>query len=371
MKIPFLDLKSINHLHEKELKEAFKKVLDSGRYILGDELEAFENEFAEYCNVKHAIGVSNGLDALHLILRAYDIGAGNEVIVPSNTYIATWLAVDYAGAVPVPVEPLHETFNIDPALIEAKITAKTKAIIAVHLYGQPAQMDLVNKIAQKYNLKVIEDAAQAHGAYYKNKRVGGLGDAAAFSFYPGKNLGALGDAGAITTNDAGVADRIRLLRNYGSEKKYQNDIKGFNCRLDEVQAAILRVKLKSLDQSNERRRFIADQYLRTLEDIDMIVGPTVILDAIPVWHQFVVKSKNRSWLIDALANKGIETGIHYPIPPHLQKAYKDAKHIKGYLPISESIHESVVSLPIGQNLGADEISYICNALKNIQRSSKL
>ena len=255
--ISFLDLKEINMQHFNEYEKAFDRVLNSGWFILGKEVEAFEKEFAEYCNVKHCIGVGNGLEALHLILRAYDIGEGDEVIVPSNTYIATWLAVSYAGAKPVPVEPDIRTYNIDPSLIENKITDKTKAIIAVHLYGQPADMDNINKIAKKYNLKVIEDSAQAHGALYKGEKTGSLGDASGFSFYPGKNLGALGDGGAITTNDDDLAKKIQVLRNYGSEKKYHNEVKGYNSRLDEVQAAFLRIKLRALDEDNKKRKEVA------------------------------------------------------------------------------------------------------------------
>ena len=262
--IPFLDLRASYLELKTALDSAFQRVMASGWYILGEELKAFEAEFAEYCNVKYCVGVGNGLDALHLILRAMDIGQGDEVIVPSNTFIATWLAVSYAGATPVPVEPDEATYNIDPSKIEAAITEKTKAIMPVHLYGQPADMDPILKIAARHHLKVIEDAAQAHGARYKGKRTGSLGDAAGFSFYPGKNLGAFGDGGAVTTNDSTLAERVRRLSNYGSQVKYAHDVKGFNSRLDELQAALLRVKLRHLDAWNGRRRQIAAQYLRKL-----------------------------------------------------------------------------------------------------------
>ena len=261
MSIPFLDLRAPHEELRTELRETFERVLDSGWYILGEEVKQFELEFAAYCEANHCIGVGNGLEALHLILRGYGIGAGDEVIVPSNTYIATWLAASYAGATPIPVEPDERTYNINPVLIEAAITPRTKAIIAVHLYGQPADMDAINAVAKKYKLKVIEDAAQAHGARYKGKRVGNLGDAAGFSFYPGKNLGGIGDGGAVTTDDPVLADNIRVLCNYGSRIKYQNEVKGFNSRLDELQAAFLREKLKKLDDWNGRRKVIAAEYL--------------------------------------------------------------------------------------------------------------
>ena len=293
MKIPFLDIKA-SYLELKEgFDAAYQRVMDSGWYIQGEELKAFETEFAEYCGVKHCIGVGNGLDALHLILRAMDIGEGDEVIVPANTFIATWLAVTYAGATPVPVEPDERTYNIAPSKIEAAITKRTKAIMPVHLYGQPADMDPIVEIAARYNLKVIEDAAQAHGAKYKGRHTGGLGDAAGFSFYPGKNLGAFGDGGTVTTNDAELAKKVRMLGNYGSSVKYKNDIKGFNSRLDELQAAFLRVKLKKLAEWNKRRKVIANCYLNELEGVKDIILPYVPDWADPVWHLFVVHTKER------------------------------------------------------------------------------
>lgn len=344
MKIPFLDLKASYLELKEELDATYERVMRSGSYILGAEVEAFESEFADYCGVKHCIGLSNGLDALHLILRAMDIGPGDEVIVPTNTFIATWLAVSYSGARPVPVEPDENTYNIDPALIEAAVTPRTKAIIPVHLYGQPVDMDPINAIAKKYGLKVIEDAAQAHGAHYKGTRVGGLGDAAGFSFYPGKNLGAFGDGGAVTTIDSELADKIRVLRNYGSRIKYNNEVKGFNSRLDELQAALLRVKLKKLDEWNAIRKSIATEYLIKLEVNSNLIVPFIPVWADPVWHLFVVRTTKRDKLQDYLKTNAVQTLVHYPIPPHKQQAYKEYNELT--FPISEIIHKEVLSLPI-------------------------
>lgn len=360
--IKFLDLKQINLQYKKELQEAFNRVLNSGWFILGEEVEAFENEFAEYCNIKHCIGVGNGLEALHLILRGYGIGEGDEVLVPSNTYIATWLAVSYAGAKPIPVEPDIRTYNIDPKLIEEKITDKTKAIIAVHLYGQPADMDPINEIAKKNDLKVIEDSAQAQGALYKGRKTGSLGDASGFSFYPGKNLGALGDAGAIITDDDELVKKIRILRNYGSEKKYYNNVKGFNSRLDELQAAFLRVKLKYLDKENEKRQQIANYYLENIKHPEIILPSTSTFTSISVWHQFVIRHSKRDKLQQYLADIGIQTMVHYPVSPHLQKAYKELKDRS--LPISEKIHNEVLSLPIDPILQKNDIKYIVEKCSN-------
>jgi dTDP-4-amino-4,6-dideoxygalactose transaminase len=357
--IKFFDLKQINLQHNEELQEAFKRVLNSGWYVLGKEVEAFEKEFAEYCNTKHCIGVGNGLEALHLILRAYNIGERDEVIVPSNTYIATWLAVTYAVAMPVPVEPDIRTYNIDPKLIEEKITKKTKAIIAVHLYGQPADMDPINEIAKKYNLKVIEDSAQAHGALYKGKKAGSLGNASGFSFYPGKNLGALGDGGAVTTNEDELAEKIRILRNYGSGKKYYNQIKGFNSRLDELQAAILRIKLRYLDQENKKRKEVAKYYLESINN-HKITLPYVPDYANPVWHLFVIRHFERNQLQQYLTDNKIQTMIHYPISPHKQKAYHEMKDI--CLPISEKIHQEILSLPINPIMEDSQIYKIVNVI---------
>ena len=361
-KIPFLDLKNINLGSSNDLTLAFNRVIQSGSYVLGSEVSAFESEFADYCGVKHCIGVGNCLDALHLILRGYGIGEGDEVIVPSNTYIATWLAVNYAGATPVPVEPDVRTYNLDPLRIEAKITKRTRAIMAVHLYGQAADMDGINDVAARHGLKVIEDAAQAHGARYKGLKAGNLGDAAGFSFYPGKNLGALGDAGAVTTNDARLAEQVRLLRNYGSKIKYHNELKGFNSRLDELQAAFLREKLKVLDQQNDQRRTVAAQYLQALARVDGIVLPGVPAWAEPVWHLFVIRHPQRDRLMKLLAEKGIGSLIHYPYPPHFQPAYADMGLQQGALPISELIHREVVSLPMWPGMSRAQVETVADAV---------
>ena len=362
LKIPFLDLKNINLGSSNELTLAFNRVIQSGSYVLGSEVSAFEEEFADYCGVKHCVGVGNCLDALHLILRGYGIGEGDEVIVPSNTYIATWLAVSYAGATPVPVEPDVRTYNLDPARIEAKITKRTRAIMAVHLYGQTADMDGINDVAARHGLKVIEDAAQAHGALYKGGKAGNLGDAAGFSFYPGKNLGALGDGGAVTTNDARLAEQVRLLRNYGSKVKYHNEVKGFNSRLDELQAAFLREKLRVLDQQNDQRRTVAAQYLQALAGVNGIVLPVVPAWAEPVWHLFVIRHPQRDRLMELLADKGIGSLIHYPYPPHLQPAYAEMGLRQGALPISELIHREVVSLPMWPGMSRAQVEIVAGAV---------
>lgn len=361
MKIPFLDLKSPYLELKDEIDEAYRRVMLSGWYILGSEVEAFEREFADYCGVKHCIGVGNGLEALHLILRAMNIGSGEEVIVPANTYIATWLAVTYAGAIPVPVEPDEKTYNIDPNRIEEAITPRTRAILPVHLYGQAADMDAINDIARRHGLKVIEDAAQAHGARYRGKRTGGLGNAAGFSFYPGKNLGAFGDGGAVTTNDEVLAMHTRSLRNYGSRVKYYNDMKGFNSRLDELQAAFLRVKLCHLEDWNEKRRRIASLYLDRLAPIGDLILPHIATWADPVWHLFVVRTKERDRLQNHLEGKGIHTLIHYPVPPHQQGAYPEYLNLT--LPITEKIHQEVLSLPMGPSMHYDEVIRVIAVMK--------
>jgi dTDP-4-amino-4,6-dideoxygalactose transaminase len=361
--ISFLDLKLVNAQCQLELDQAYKKVIASGRYILGEELIAFEREFSDYCGTKHCIGVGNGLEALKLILRAYGIGDGDEVIVPANTYIATWLAVTYVGATIVPIEPEFVTYNIDPLLIESAITSKTKAIIPVHLYGQPCDMYPIMQLAKKYNLFVIEDAAQAHGADYNGVRAGALGHATGFSFYPTKNLGALGDAGAVTTNDDFLADRIRILRNYGSKKQYYNEIPGENSRLDEMQAAFLRVKLKYLDQWNRLRQQQASMYLDGLAGLSELVMPQHLNQTSAVWHQFVIRHKNREWLRESLIERGVQTLIHYPVPPHKQSAYSDLSF--STLPISEEIHRQVLSLPIGSHLSSEQIEKVIFILKDL------
>jgi dTDP-4-amino-4,6-dideoxygalactose transaminase len=366
MKIPFLEVKPTYTELRAELDAAYHRVMDSGWYLLGNELTAFEAEFAAYCQAKHCVAVGNGLDALHLILRAYDIGPGAEVIVPTNTFIATWLAVSYAGATPVPVEPDPRTFNLDPGRIEAAITLATRAIMPVHLYGQPADMDPINAIAQRHGLKVIEDNAQAQGATYKGRRTGALGDAAGTSFYPGKNLGAFSDAGAVTTNDAQLADRVRTLRNYGSKKKYYYDEQGFNSRLDELQAAFLRVKLSRLDEWNERRRKIAGQYLFQLSALSsQLVLPNVPEWADPVWHLFVIRHSQRDALQKKLTEGGIGTLIHYPVPAHLTAAYSDLKQPEGTYPVVEALSQTVLSLPIGPHLRTAEIQAVVAALRDI------
>lgn len=362
MKVPFLDLVAPHDELRNELRDAFERVLDSGCYILGSEVTHFEQEFAKYCEAKHCVTVGNGLDALHLILRGYKIGCLDEVIVPSNTYIATWLAVSYAGAIPVPVEPDVRTYNIDPERIEAAITPRTKAIVVVHLYGQPADMDAINVIAKKYGLKVIEDAAQAHGARYRNRRVGALGDAAGFSFYPGKNLGAIGDAGAVTTNDEDLAEAIRMLRNYGSRVKYLNEVKGFNSRLDELQAAFLRVKLDKLDSWNARRALIAKKYMSELRNLNMVM-PNIPEWAEHVWHLFAVRTPYRDALQSQLQQRGVATMIHYPIPPHQQNAYKELGLTCGSFPISEEIHREIVSLPIGPHMSDQQVHNVISAIR--------
>ena len=347
MHIPFLDLKAVNAQYQDELKEACSRVIDSGWYIQGKECEAFETEFATYCGSKYAIGVANGLDALILIFRAYiELGfmkAGDEVIVPSNTYIASILAISENGLVPVLVEPNINTYNLNPEKIEEKINAKTKAILAVHLYGQVTQMQEIKSLAQKHNLKMVEDSAQAHGAYEKDKRAGNIGDASGFSFYPGKNLGALGDGGAVTTNDETLAKAIRALGNYGSHKKYENLYKGTNSRLDEIQAAMLRVKLRHLDDEIEKRRVIANYYLENIKNENIIL-PMLKEQNAHVWHLFVIRTEKREALQQHLMSKGIQTLSHYPIAPHQQEAYKEWKD-RSY-PISEKIHDEVLSLPI-------------------------
>lgn len=309
------------------------------------------------------MGVANGLDALRLVLQAWDIGPGDEVIVPSNTYIATWLAVSQVGATPVPVEPELNTYNIDPKMIEAAITPKTRAIIPVHLYGQPANMEAIMRIASNHSLKVLEDAAQAHGAIFNGARVGALGDAAGFSFYPGKNLGALGDAGAVTTNDSKLADRIRVLRNYGSRIKYQHELQGYNCRLDELQSAFLRVKLSLLESDNARRAEIAKKYIHNLKDLSQLILPDVDAQSKHVWHLFVVRTAQREVLQNRLLELGVATMIHYPIPPHLQNAYCELRSNFGLLPKSELIHKEVLSLPMGPTISDDEVDKVIEAVR--------
>jgi dTDP-4-amino-4,6-dideoxygalactose transaminase len=358
MKVPFLDFVGPYEELKTELDEAYLRFMRSAWYILGKEVEAFEQEYAGYCGSKFCIGVGNGLEALHLVLRAYGIGRGDEVIVPSNTYIATWLAVSYADATPVPVEPDPHTCNLDPSRVAAALTPRTKAIMPVHLYGQPADMDPLMSLAEKHGLKVIEDNAQAQGARYKGRRTGSLGHAAGHSYYPGKNLGALGDAGAVTTDDPVLADKIRTLRNYGSKKKYYNDCKGYNSRLDELQAALLRVKLRKLDEWNGRRSKIAAKYLSLLPAKNGLRLPHVPAWAEPVWHLFVVQHPRRDALQQKLTEFGIGTLIHYPVPPHLSGAYADAGFKPGAFPIAEELAGSVLSIPIGPHCTDEQLTTV-------------
>ena len=361
--IPFLDLAATYRELKPKIDAAVSRVLESGWYILGPEVEAFETEWAAYCDAKHTVGLANGLDALTLALRALDIGPGDEVIVPSNTYIATWLAVTGVGATPVPVEPDVATHNIDPALIKTAITSRTRALLPVHLYGQPADMDPILDIALRHGLRVIEDAAQAHGARYKGKRIGAHGDIVCWSFYPGKNLGALGDAGAITTNDTALAERVALLRNYGSRQKYVNEAAGVNSRLDPIQAAVLRVKLGALDEWTERRRSVATAYTKGLAESGLIL-PHVPDWADPAWHLYVVRTSDRDRLQGPITKAGIGTLIHYPIPPHMQKAYADMEILPDAFPLARDLASEVLSLPMGPQLSLDQVQDIVYALKN-------
>jgi dTDP-4-amino-4,6-dideoxygalactose transaminase len=360
----FLDLGATYLEIKAELDAAYQRVMDSGWYILGEEVNAFEREFADFCGARHCVGVANGLEALQLILRAYGIGADDEVIVPANTYIATWLAVSNAGARIIPVEPDPKTYNLDPRRVEAAITHKTRAILPVHLYGQPADMDPLNEIGRRRGLKVIEDAAQAHGARYRDRRAGSLGDAAGWSFYPTKNLGAYGDAGAVTTDDEELAERVRLLRNYGSKSKYYNEEQGINSRLDELQAALLRVRLRHLDEWNRRRARIAARYLEELRGTELML-PGVCEGADPVWHLFVVRSKRRDELQRHLKSLGVNTLVHYPVPPHLQEAYRGLVEGAAF-PITEAIHREVLSLPIGPHLKEADATRVVEGVKTFR-----
>lgn len=361
--IPFLDLGAAYRELKTEIDMAIHRVLDSGWYILGQEVDAFEAEWADYCGAGYAVGLANGLDALSLALRALEIGSGDEVIVPSNTYIATWLAVSAVGARPVPVEPDPATHNLDPALIEGAITPATRAILPVHLYGQPADLDPIIALARRHGLAVVEDAAQAHGARYKGQRIGAHGDVVCWSFYPGKNLGALGDGGAITTNRADLADRIRVLRNYGSRVKYVNEVQGVNSRLDPIQAAVLRAKLPYLDAWNERRHAIAAAYFEGLQDSGLIL-PHVPNWADPVWHLFVVRASDRDGVQRRLARAGIGTLIHYPVPPHMQGAYVHLGFASDALPLARSLAVEVLSLPIGPHLALADVRSIITSLRD-------
>ncbi|GLQ50563.1 DegT/DnrJ/EryC1/StrS family aminotransferase [Dyella flava] len=360
--IPFLDMKAPYEELREELDAAVNRVVSSGWYILGQEVEAFEQAFADYCGAGHCIGTANGLDALHLALRAMDVGPGDEVIVPSNTYIATWLSVSQCGATPIPVEPIATTYNLDPERIEAAITARTKVILPVHLYGQPADMDAILAVARKYGLRVLEDAAQAHGARYKGRRVGAHGDVVAWSFYPGKNLGALGDAGGVTTDSAELADRIRVLRNYGSRVKYVNESQGYNSRLDPIHAAVLQVKLKHLDAWNARRAALAQRYIRELADTGLTL-PEVPSWAEPSWHLFVVAHPQREALQRQLDKAGVGSLIHYPIPPHKQEAYGGEQDGVDRFPLASRMANEVLSLPLGPHLQMSQATFVAESIR--------
>lgn len=361
--IKFLDLQKINTQYQAELKEASSRVIDSGWYLMGTELKTFESKYAQFCGTEYALGVANGLDALRLIFKAYialgEMNAGDEVIVPANTYIASVLAVSDNGLVPIFVEPNKQTYNLDSTKIEAAITPKTKAILSVHLYGQNAIDQQVLDICNKYQLKLVEDSAQSHGAIWNNKVSGSIGDAAGHSFYPGKNLGALGDAGAVTTNDEQLYSCIQALRNYGSHKKYVNIYQGLNSRLDELQAAFLNIKLKYLPQEISARRKVAQYYLNHIKHPDIQL-PTVLEEQGHVWHLFVIRTPHRDKLQTYLADKGIQTLIHYPIPPHQQEAYKEYNHLS--FPITEQIHQEVLSLPMSPVLEKEELEYVVDCI---------
>lgn len=365
--IPFLDLKSPQIELHAEIQQAIARVIESGWFILGPEVDRFEAAYAAYCQTAHCVGLANGLDALHLSLLALGVKAGDEVIVPSNTYIATWLAVSQVGGIPVPVEPDPRTHNIDATLIEAAITPRTKVILPVHLYGQAADMDPIVDIAKRRGLKVLEDAAQAHGATYKGRPIGGHGDVVAWSFYPGKNLGALGDAGGITTNDADIADRIRVLRNYGSRQKYINEVRGYNSRLDPIQAAVLDVKLKHLTNWNARRAAVAELYIEGLSE-SQVVLPVTPDWAGSAWHNFVVRAPHREALQAYLQQRGIGTLIHYPVPPHRQAAYASMNFAAGSFPIAERYAEEVLSLPMGPHISLSDVDTVIQHVRGFYES---
>lgn len=353
--IKFLDLKKINNRYREEIDSRIKNILDKGWYLQGEENENFTKNFANFCGTKFALGVANGLDALNLIIKAYGFGNGDEIIVPANTYIATILAISENGCIPILVEPDIKTYNINPDSIEEKITSKTKAIMGVHLYGQAVQMEKIWKIAKKYNLKIIEDSAQAHGAIYQENRTGNLGDASGFSFYPGKNLGCMGDGGAVTTNDEELFNKIKAIANYGSDRKYHHIYKGVNSRLDEIQAAVLDVKLKHLDSDNNKRREISKYYRENIKNSKIIL-PETYDEKSHVWHIFAVRTHNRDEFQKYLTEKGIQTIIHYPTPPHKQGAYKEWNNLS--FPITEEIHNTILSLPISPVMTDSEIEKV-------------
>jgi dTDP-4-amino-4,6-dideoxygalactose transaminase len=360
--VRFLDLASAYEADRSLIDAALLRVAASGRYLHGPEAAAFESEFARFCQTGHCVGVANGLDALHLGLRVLGVGPGDEVIVPSNTYIATWLAVSQCGATVVPVEPIEATYNIDPARLVDAVTSRTKVIIPVHLYGQPADLDPILAIARRHGVEVLDDCAQAHGARYKGRCLGGLADLSAWSFYPGKNLGAFGDAGAVTGANGDRIDQVRMLGNYGSRLKYHNEAKGYNSRLDELQAAVLAVKLRGLHEAIEKRRSVASRYLAGMRDLPLVL-PAVPSFAEPVWHLFVVRHADRDNFQRRLRERGVETLVHYPVPPHLQPAYSELGWKPGTYPISEAIHSAVVSLPVWPGMSDESVQDVIDAVR--------
>ena len=362
--VPFASFVPMHSELREKLDQAYKNVMDRSYFIQGQECTAFEEEFASYCGAKYCVGVANGLDALLLVLKALEIGAGDEVIVPSNTYIATALAVSYTGATPVFVEPVLADYNIDVTRIEEAINENTKAIMPVHLQGRPADMDPIMELARKYNLRVIEDAAQAHGVLYKGKKVGTFGDAAGFSFYPGKNLGALGDGGAVVTNNKEIADKVRAIGNYGSDYKYHHIYKGTNSRLDELQAAFLRVKLKELDKWNQERVRIANKYFEGISNPKIVLPPKPDADFGHIYHVFVIRCKDRDELEKYLSDNGVGTVKHYPVPMHLQECYTDLGIKEGELPIAEEISKTVLSLPMYYGMTDEQIQYVIDTINN-------
>ena len=368
VRVPFLDVAAATAELRDELLTVLADTADSGWYVLGTGVARFEGEWSSYCGARECVGTGNGFDALSLALRAMGVRDGVEVIVPSNTYIATWLAVSAAGGVPVPVEPRTDTMNLDAERCAQAVTARTRVILPVHLYGNPVDMDAINQLAGAFGLRVLEDAAQAHGARYRGRPAGTLADAAAWSFYPSKNLGALGDAGAVTTNEPDIADAVRRLRNYGTSTKFVSETTGVNSRLDEIQAAVLSVKLAALDRWNARRRTIAHRYLDELSDVSLTL-PVVPEWAEPAWHLFVVRTPERTAIRAHLADLGIQTAVHYPVAPHLQPAYRALGITSGSLPISESLHEQVLSLPIGPHLSDDQVDAVIAGVHSFGRSA--
>ena len=369
--IKFLDLKASYLELKQEFDDAYHRVMDSGWYLLGEETERFEEEYASFCGVDHCVTVANGMDGLVLALRAFDVGPGDEVIVPAHTFIASWLAITQVGATPVPVEPHPETYNIDPEKIDAAISKNTRCIMPVHLYGQPADMDPILEIANRHNLIVLEDAAQSQGAQYKTQRSGSLGHAAAHSFYPGKNLGAFSDGGAVTSNDPKFSSKIRMLRNYGSQVKYQHEVPGVNSRIDEFQAAVLRIKLRHLDQWNSRRSEIAANYLKRLADLPGITLPKILEDSVSAWHLFVIRHSDRDQLQNQLRKREINTLIHYPTAPHVAGAYKDLGYEAGAFPIAEELTSTLLSLPIGPQQPIEATDRVIAAVREIVTAGAL